>query len=897
MTCITNSLKVDNKNSLLFLSPLIATKEVLKTRTVNEPVEKIDGLARDQFKILNRNDHGLRDLVYLNNATTTHKPEIVLEAVYDYYTTHNFSVYRGSGTHHDQISTTIYESARKKIADFVNALDSSEILFTSGVTESLNFVSNTWGLKYLKRGDVVLLPFSEHNSNLLPWRNLCDKVGCRIEHVKLLKNGMVDLDHLRHLLENSSPKILCCGHSSNVVGVVQDLKTITKLAHQYGCYVLADAAQTVGKVKVDVQDMDVDFLAASGHKMYGPTGIGFLYYKKHLLEDLKPQKTGGGIVKDVTFEGCEYLDVPYRFEAGTPPIAQAIGLAAAVDFINSVGFDKIQEHDRKLLLYLYQRVKDLVTLYNFDPKLERLPILAFNVEGVDPFDLCSLLATKNIITRAGKHCANILHETYYCTNTIRVSLAMYNSSREIDIFVDALKDAIKTLRPGNLPVGYFKRIVNPANNPNLRKLKYVDHDGNSNRGVERSRCVLTDGIESTFSILKVNSKLVDKKNLNKYLKKVMSRDSTKEEMQYLLKYIVSNMGGSLDDGNLLTILIMMSKLELRDSLLLDALLPHLYKMEDFSKIADCLLYSGMMFGTNEGLKMLAIKVIYDLPKHANYISYNSIAKLCESLCHLRLYSADFGNLIASFVDSDTLSSNELSMVNFSSILNYLSRVGVGDENAWKLYMRYSLDNLVASNHKTILKLLQSCVNRSVYNKKLFRNWGDSLTRFIDRMHPNDVADTSYCYFRMNFRHDDLFGSIFRFGERMATSLDGKASLRLLSGYHMYFSSHSTDPAVSPTLSRDSLLKDTHIYRTVYLIYNNISTSLNDLGFEEFLLLFKTLGTFKFINTRNLQMSLNSFLKTPAICQNASKVYLIKYRYSERRSIDPSQLSLIRSLMP
>ncbi|BAM39579.1 cysteine desulfurase [Theileria orientalis strain Shintoku] len=453
MTCITNSLKVDNKNNLLFLTPLIATKEVLKTHTVHHPVEKIDGLARDQFKILNRNDHGLKDLVYLNNATTTHKPEIVLEAVYDYYTTHNFSVYRGSGTHHDQISTSIYENARKKIADFVNALDSTEILFTSGVTESLNFVSNTWGLKYLKRDDVVLLPFSEHNSNLLPWRNICEKVGCTIEHVKvsvcLLKNGKVDLEDLRHLLESRKAKILCCGHSSNVVGVVQDLKTITKLAHQYGCYVLADAAQTVGKVKIDVQDMDVDFLAGSGHKMYGPTGIGFLYFKKHLLEDLEPQKTGGGIVKEVTFEGCEYLDAPYRFEAGTPPIAQAIGLGAAVDFINSVGIDKIQGHSKKLLLYLYEKVKDMVTLYNFDPKLERLPILAFNVEGVDPFDLCSLLATKNIITRAGKHCANILHKTYYCTNTIRVSLAMYNNSREIDIFVDALKDAIKTLKPLN----------------------------------------------------------------------------------------------------------------------------------------------------------------------------------------------------------------------------------------------------------------------------------------------------------------------------------------------------------------------------------------------------------------------------------------------------------------
>ncbi|UVC49571.1 hypothetical protein MACK_003410 [Theileria orientalis] len=405
-------------------------------------------------------------------------------------------------------------------------------------------------------------------------------------------------------------------------------------------------------------------------------------------------------------------------------------------------------------------------------------------------------------------------------------------------------------------------------------------------------------MENRFSILKVNSKLVDKKNLNKYLKKVMSRDYAKEEMKYLLKYMVNNMGGSLDDGNLLTILIMMSKLEIRDTLLLDSLLPHLYKMEDFSKITECLLYGSMMFGSNEGLKMLAMKVIYDLPKHANYISYDSMAKLCESLCHLKLYSEDFGNLMASFVGSDTLSSNELGMVNFSSILNYLSRVGVGDENAWKLYMRYSLDNLVASNHKTILKLLKSCVNKNVYNKNLFRNWGDSLTRFIDRMHPNEVADASYCYFKMNFRHDDLFESIFRIGERIATNLDGKSSLRLLSGYHMYFSSPSTDPPSSLTVSRDSSLNDTHIYRAVYLIYNNISTSLNDLGFEEFLLLFKTLETFKFINTRNLQMSLNSFLKTSVIdCPNASKVDLIKSRYSEKRSIDLSQQSFIRSLMP
>lgn len=427
-------------------SPIHSNYKVVDNHVAPITVHRIEGLARDQFEILNREDHGLKDLVYFNNATTTHKPKLVLKTVHDYYTTFNFNVYRGSGTHLDQASTEIYENARRKIADFVHARSPSEIIFTSGVTESLNFVANTWGPANLRRGDVVLLPISEHNSNLLPWRQLCERVGCRIEHVKLLKNGLVDLAHLEDLLRSKSPRILCCGHASNVVGVIQDLRAISRLAHAHGCLVLADAAQTVGKVQIDVQELDVDFLAGSGHKMYGPTGVGFLYYKKHLLENLAPFKTGGGVVKDVTADSCEYLEAPFRFEAGTPPLAQAVGLGAAVDFLNSLGMDRVRSHADQLLSYLYQRMRGLVRLYEFDPALPRLPIVAFTVDGVDPFDLCSLLATKNIITRAGKHCAYLVHKEFYCTNTIRVSLALYNSSKEVDRFVEALRECIRILR-------------------------------------------------------------------------------------------------------------------------------------------------------------------------------------------------------------------------------------------------------------------------------------------------------------------------------------------------------------------------------------------------------------------------------------------------------------------
>ncbi|KAF5153499.1 Aminotransferase class-V family protein [Theileria parva strain Muguga] len=447
MASVSYTLNYNNKRSTLFIRPIFDKSwDLPKQNLLNLQMTEIEAIAREEFPILNKEDNELKDLIYFNNATTTQKPNYVLNALFHYYTTNNFSVYRGSGSSHDQLSTQIYENARKKVSDFVNAPSAEQILFTSGVTDSINFVSSTWGPQNLKKDDVILLPLSEHNSNLLPWWVLCDRVGCSIEYVKLHQNGQFDLDHLESLLKSKSPKLLCCGHASNVLGVIQDMKTISKLAHKYGCLVLSDSAQTVGKIKIDVQDMDVDFLAGSSHKMYGPTGVGFLYYKKRLLEDLEPQKCGGGTVKDVTFESCDYFEPPFRFEAGTPPVAQAIGLGAAVDFINSIGIDRIRKHDNMLLQYLYERMKDLVNLYNFDPTLDRIPIISFNVDDIDPFDLSALLASKNIITRAGKHCAYLLHKTYYCTNTIRVSLAMYNSSSEVDKFIEALKESISILK-------------------------------------------------------------------------------------------------------------------------------------------------------------------------------------------------------------------------------------------------------------------------------------------------------------------------------------------------------------------------------------------------------------------------------------------------------------------
>uniref|UniRef100_A0A3B0N866 cysteine desulfurase n=1 Tax=Theileria annulata TaxID=5874 RepID=A0A3B0N866_THEAN len=457
MASVSYTLNFNNKRNTLFIKSIFnKTLDFSKQTPMDLSMTEIEAIAREEFPILNREDHDLKDLIYFNNATTTQKPNYVLNALFNYYTTNNFSVYRGSGSYHDHLSTQIYENARKKVAEFVNAPSSEQILFTSGVTDSINFVSTTWGPQSLKKDDVILLPLSEHNSNLLPWWVLCDRVDCKIEYVKVIfisiisiqlhKNGQIDLDHLESLLKSKSPKLLCCGHASNVLGVIQDMKTISKLAHKYGCLVLSDSAQTVGKVKIDVQDLDVDFLAGSSHKMYGPTGVGFLYYRKSLLEDLEPQKCGGGTVKDVTFESCDYIEPPFRFEAGTPPVAQAIGLGAAVDFINSIGIDRIRKHDKMLLQYLYERMKDLVNLYNFDPTLDRLPIIAFNVDDVDPFDLSALLASKNIITRAGKHCAYLLHKTFYCTNTVRVSLAMYNSSSEVDKFIEVLKESISILK-------------------------------------------------------------------------------------------------------------------------------------------------------------------------------------------------------------------------------------------------------------------------------------------------------------------------------------------------------------------------------------------------------------------------------------------------------------------
>ncbi|XP_953680.1 uncharacterized protein TA16290 [Theileria annulata] len=417
-----------------------------------------------------------------------------------------------------------------------------------------------------------------------------------------------------------------------------------------------------------------------------------------------------------------------------------------------------------------------------------------------------------------------------------------------------------------------------------------------------SRTVSTD-LGQKFTILRVNSKLVDAKNLNKYFKKILKKSVKREEFRYLLNYTVSNMPQALDDLNLLTILIIMSKLDIRDQLLFNSILPFLYKINDFNKIIECLLYSSMLFKDDDNLKLFATKLIFDLPSHLDSINYNNISKLCESLCFLNLYSEEFASLISTLVDKKTLARGEIEMLNFSSILNYLSRVRSGDEAVWSMYANYSLNNLLTTNYKPVIKLLQSFVNRNIHHKVLFRNCGDFLVKFIDHMHPKDVSNLSYLYFKVNHPHYVLFNEIFKVGEMITTNLDGISSLRLLSGYYLY---HSSLPnLLSHTISGPGLLQNQtplHHYRTVYLIYNNISRDLNSFHFEDFLLLFKTLELFKFINTKNLQvfsvLANLTFLSFPANVDKSllSNLDLVRLRYKEKKLINTNQQSFIRLLI-
>ncbi len=382
----------------------------------------------------------MRSVIYLDNAATTQKPYSVIEAVSNFWAHHNANVHRG-GHGAGARASELYEAARERVARFLNAREPAEIVFTRGTTEAINLVASSWGEAFVKAGDEIIVTEMEHHANLLPWMRLAEKQGATLKVWRITDDGRLNLDDLRALLTERT-RLVAVVHISNVLGVVNPVAEICRLTHAAGALCLVDAAQSVAHMPVDVQAIDCDFLAFSGHKAYGPTGIGALYAKRSLLEAMPPYQVGGGIVKTVSWDRLVWSEPPTKFEAGTPPIGEAIGLHAALDFIDSIGRETIEAYEHELTRYALERLQEVPGLRLFGPVPDRAGIFAFMLEDIHPHDIATVLDARDIAIRSGLHCAHPLGERLG-GSTARASLAIYNDTAHIDALIEGLHEVRK----------------------------------------------------------------------------------------------------------------------------------------------------------------------------------------------------------------------------------------------------------------------------------------------------------------------------------------------------------------------------------------------------------------------------------------------------------------------
>jgi cysteine desulfurase/selenocysteine lyase len=401
-------------------------------------IEKI----RKDFPILSRSVNG-KPLTYLDNAATTQKPQPVIDAIVDYYTNYNSNIHRGA--HHlSNLATEAHEAARNTIKDYINARYDREIIFTRGTTEAINLVASSFGQAFVKPGDEVIVTELEHHSNFVPWQMMCERQGAHFRVVPFDENGDLKLDVLEKLL-NDRTRILAFNHVSNSLGTINPAKEIIKMAHDAGAAVLVDAAQSVQHIEHDVQDLDADFYAFSGHKIYGPTGIGVLYGKEKWLDAMPPYQGGGEMIDQVSVEKTTYNKIPFKFEAGTPNIVGPIGLAAAIDYINNFNFDELIAHEDDVLQYGLEKLGEIDGLKIYSKAKRHTSIIAFNVEGIHHYDLGTLLDTQGVAVRTGHHCTQPIMTALGVEGTVRASLALYNTKADIDSLVAAIKKALKML--------------------------------------------------------------------------------------------------------------------------------------------------------------------------------------------------------------------------------------------------------------------------------------------------------------------------------------------------------------------------------------------------------------------------------------------------------------------
>ncbi|HHT52855.1 MAG: cysteine desulfurase [Bacteroidales bacterium] len=397
---------------------------------------------RKDFKILDQMVYK-RPLVYFDNAATTQKPQIVIDSILEYYNNFNSNIHRG--VHYlSQQATDQFEQARKTVQHYINAKHFHEIIFTKGTTESINLIAHSFGMSFLKAGDEVLISEMEHHSNIVPWKMVCDLKGASLRVIPMNEVGGLDIDQIERLI-TSKTKILAITHTSNVLGTINPVKEIIRIAHSKGVPVLVDGAQAISHTKVDVQDLDADFYAFSGHKMYAPMGIGVLYGKEEWLNKLPPYQGGGEMIGKVTFEEITYNELPFKFEAGTPNVEGVLGLEKAIQYIQSIGIEKIASYEQELLFYLMDRMKEIPNIHYYGLSKEKVAVLSFNVGDIHPYDLGVILDQMGIAVRTGHHCAQPIMDKFNIPGTIRVSLALYNTKAEIDLFIDALKKGIVML--------------------------------------------------------------------------------------------------------------------------------------------------------------------------------------------------------------------------------------------------------------------------------------------------------------------------------------------------------------------------------------------------------------------------------------------------------------------
>ncbi len=395
---------------------------------------------KQDFPILKRKLRNGKKLIYLDNAATTQKPKQVIDAICKYYSEYNSNIHRAVYQIAEE-ATEEYEKTRANIQRFINARYPEEIIFTRNTTESINLIAYTWGEKNIRKGNKIILTEYEHHSNIVPWQMLSNEKGAKINYTDTDENGYLNLESFSKFLEDEEEtKLVSLSHMSNVLGTVYPAKEIIKMAHEKKVPVVIDGAQSVPHLRTDVQDLDCDFLAFSAHKMLGPTGVGILYVKKEILEHMPPFITGGDMIKEVHKENTVFNELPYKFEGGTPNIADVIGFNAATEYLKRIGMENVRDHEIELIKYLYNSIKDIkgIKIYGPERVIDRGGLVTFNIEGIHPHDCATILNDFGIAIRSGHHCAQVLMEKLDIIASSRASIYIYNTKEEIDIFVDAL---------------------------------------------------------------------------------------------------------------------------------------------------------------------------------------------------------------------------------------------------------------------------------------------------------------------------------------------------------------------------------------------------------------------------------------------------------------------------